>query len=305
MTNELSTNGALPPALVERVLAKLGLASRPAADRAGLAGLYAAWVRSVPFDNTRKLIALRAGRPGPLPGDSSRDFLEGWLVDGAGGTCWAMHGAFTEILRACGFRAERGIATMLVAPDLPPNHGTTSARIDGQNLLVDACIQHGEPLLLDPRLETGIHHPAHGVHVRPDAGKWILRWRSPFAPGSMDCRIDSLTSDAAEFRAYHESTRGWSPFNYQLFARVHRNGGVLLAVRGERVVIDEKGKESRSPLAGEDRLRFLVEELGLEESFARTVPQDVEMPPPPGSAAALAAAASTPSTEGGREPAQS
>lgn len=37
--------------------------------------LYAAWCRSVPFDNTRKLIALRAGDPGPLPGDSPRGFL--------------------------------------------------------------------------------------------------------------------------------------------------------------------------------------------------------------------------------------
>jgi N-hydroxyarylamine O-acetyltransferase len=289
MTNEPSPNDALPSALVERVLAKLGFASRPAADMAGLARLYAAWCRKVPFDNARKLIALRAAHPGPLPGDSSRAFLEAWLADGAGGTCWAMHGAWTEVLRACGFRAERGIATMLVAPDLPPNHGTTSAQIDGKTLLVDACVQHGEPLVLDPHLETGIQHPAHGVHVRPDGGKWLLRWRSPFAPGRMDCRIDSLASDAAEFRAYHETTRGWSPFNYQLFARVHRNGGILLAVRGERVVIDASGTESRSPLAGEDRLRFLIEELELDESFARAVPQDVAMPPPPRSAAALAA----------------
>lgn len=288
MSNQSSPNDVLPPFLVERVLAKLGFSSQPEADRSGLAGLYAAWCRSVPFDNSRKLIALRAGRPGPLPGDSPLDFLEGWLVDGTGGTCWAMHGAWTEILRACGFRAARGLATMLVAPDLPPNHGTTSARVEGETVLVDACIQHGAPIVLDPHLETAVRHPAHGVRVRPDDGRWLLRWRSPFAPGQMDCRIDSLASDATEFRAHHESTRGWSPFNFQLFARVHRNGGILLAVRGERVVIDEQGTESRSPLTGEDRLRFLIEELGLDEPFARSVPQDVAMPPPPGSARAAA-----------------
>lgn len=292
MKNDPSSNEALSQVLAERVLEKLGFPSpsRPTADRAGLAALYAAQCRNVPFDDTRKLIALRAGHPGPLPGDSPREFLESWLVDGAGGTSWAIHGAWTEILRACGFRAERGIATMLVAPDLPPNHGTTSAQVDGETLLVDACIQHGEPLVRDPRLETGIQHPAHGVRVRPDGPRWIARWRSPFAPGSMDCRIDSLASNAATFCAYHESTRGWSPFNYQLFARVHRNGGILLAVRGERVVVDESGTETRSPLVGEARLRFLIEELELDEAFARAVPQGVPMPPPPGSAAALTGA---------------
>ena len=46
--------------LVGEVLRGLGI-ERPTIDRAGLAQLYSAWCRSVPFDNVRKLIALAAG----------------------------------------------------------------------------------------------------------------------------------------------------------------------------------------------------------------------------------------------------
>lgn len=292
----------IPPELTERVLARLGFSTRPTVDRAGLASLYAAWCGRVPFDNVRKLIALRAGETGPLPGDDPRRFLEDWLRDGAGGTCWAMHGAWTELLVACGFRARRGLATMLVAPDIPPNHATTSVSLDGGALLVDACIQHGEPLPLDGARETAIDHPAHGVTARPDGPRWIVRWRSPFAPGGMDCRIETLASDAATYRAYHEGTRGWSPFNYELFVRTPRSGGVLLAVRGERVVIDAAGRESRGRLDGADRIRFLVDEVGLDEALAHRVPADRPTPPPPGSETARRAdaEASTPDSSRGR-----
>jgi N-hydroxyarylamine O-acetyltransferase len=281
----------LPPQLLERVLARLGFSAPPAPDRAGLAALYAAWCRSVPFDNVRKLIHLRAGDPAPLPGDTPEDFFAGWLAHGAGGTCWAVHGALTALFSASGFDARRGIATMLVAPNLPPNHGTASVRMDGEALLVDGCMQHGEPLPLDAARETQVAHPAYGVRARPEGAKWLVRWRSPFTLDGMDCRIESLAGDAASFRSLHEQTRAWSPFNSQLFARVHRGGGVVLAARGERIRLDPGGGVSRSPLAGEARLRFLIEEVGLSEELARRVPEDVPTPPPPGSAAAASALA--------------
>ena len=281
-----ASDTALAPALVERVLERLGFARPPSPDRAGLGALYAAWCRRVPFDNTRKLIALRSSQPGRLPGDDPTDLLGRWLEVGAGGTCWAMHGAWTELLSACGFRGRRGLATMLVAPDLSPNHGTASVELDDDRLLVDVCMQHGEPLALEANRASGIPHPAWGVQARFEGDRYVVHWPSPFQAGGMDCRIDSLECDAAEFRERHEQTRGWSPFNFGLFARIHRDGGLVLAVRGERVFVDASGRETRSPLAGDARLRFLIEELGLDEAFARRVPEDVPMPPPPGSRSA-------------------
>ena len=276
----------IPESLAERVLAKLGFSRKPSVDRDGLESLYAVWCRSVPFDNTRKLVHLRANDPSPLPGDSATDFLNAWLAFGTGGTCWSMHGALTAVLEACGFDARRGIGTMLVAPDLPPNHGTTSVRLEDETLLVDGCIQHGKALVLDATAETAVEHPAYGVRARPEGAKWVVRWRSPFAPDGFDCRIDSLASDAESFHAYHERTRAWSPFNFQLFARVHRRGGVIGVSRGERLDFDASGTLSRMPLDRAERLRFLIEDLGLDEAFAHRVPEDVPAPPPPGSATA-------------------
>lgn len=270
----------LAPALAERVLERLGMNRWPSPDRAGLAALYAAWCRGVPMDNLRKLVHLRADDPGPLPGDTPEDFFAGWLAHGTGGTCWAVHGALTALLEACGFEARRGIGTMLVAPDLPPNHGLTSVRLDDETLLVDGCILHGEPLLLDAARETAVEHPAWGVRARPATGKWVVRWRSPFAPDGFDCRIDSLASDAGAFAAMHESTRDWSPFNFELFVRVHRDGGVLGTARGERITFRGDGAVERRVLAPQERQRFLVEEVGISEAFAQRVPDDVPMPPP-------------------------
>ncbi len=101
----MAEQSALAPALVERVLAKLGLAAAPRADLGGLAALYAAWCRSVPFDNVRKLIHVRAAYPAPLPGDTPEDFFDAWLAHGTGGTCWAGNGALCALLESPGFRA--------------------------------------------------------------------------------------------------------------------------------------------------------------------------------------------------------
>ncbi len=282
MNDNTPHSSPLAPALRERVLERLGLNRQPAPDRAGLAELYAAWCARVPMDNLRKLVHLRAADPGPLPGDTAEDFFAGWLAHGTGGTCWAVHGALTALLESIGFEARRGIGTMLVAPDLPPNHGFTSVRLDGETVLVDGCILHGEPLLLDPARETAVEHPAWGVRARPADGKWVVRWRSPFAPDGFDCRIDSLAADAPAFAGLHEATRDWSPFNFELFVRVHRDGSVLGAARGNRIRFAPDGAVIQQPLAAAERQRFLVEEIGISEAFAARVPEDVPMPPPPG-----------------------
>ena len=43
----------LAPDLVERVLSALGFSRAPAPELEGLARVYAAWCRRVPFDNVR------------------------------------------------------------------------------------------------------------------------------------------------------------------------------------------------------------------------------------------------------------
>ena len=115
---------ALAPALLERVLSKLGLSEPPSPTLEGLRTLYPAWCRKVPFDNIRQLIHRRSHDPSPMPGGDATEFFEAWLVYGTGGTCWSGNGALHALLLSLGFEAARGLCTMLVAPDIPPNHGS-------------------------------------------------------------------------------------------------------------------------------------------------------------------------------------
>ena len=83
---------ALAPALLERVLAKLGLSEPPSPTLEGLRTLYPAWCRKVPFDNIRQLIHRRSQDPSPMPGGDATEFFEAWLGYGTGGTCWSGNG---------------------------------------------------------------------------------------------------------------------------------------------------------------------------------------------------------------------
>jgi N-hydroxyarylamine O-acetyltransferase len=278
----MTKDSPLRPALVEDVLTKLGFGAAPPVDRAGLESLYDAWCHTVPFDNLHKLIHIRSGSAAPLPGDTPEEFFEAWLEYGTGGTCWAGNGALCALLSALGYEARRAIATMLVAPNLPPNHGSVSVALDGSRWLVDASMLHGSPLRLDPARESDVSHPAWGVRARPEAGCWIVTWRAAHRAGGLDCRIDSLDGTAPVFRELHEQTRTWSPFNYQLHARVNRGDGVLSASGDQRTEFDASGAAHVSTLDAEGRTRFLVEELGISEALAARVPEDRPMPPPPG-----------------------
>jgi N-hydroxyarylamine O-acetyltransferase len=273
--------GHLDPGLVERVLGRLGLLERPEPDLGGLTEVYASWCRGVPFDNVQKRIHRAEGNDRPLPGDAPADFLETWLAEGTGGTCWAGNGALCGLLTALGFPAERGVATMLVAPGLPPNHGTVSVAFGDMRFLVDASMLHDEPLALRADAETRAGGAEWGAEARFEDGSFVIRWR-PLYMESLDCRIESLSGTESEFTRRHEETRAWSPFNYQLSARLQRQEGPIGAAFGRRAGISAGAGLWSRPFEPEERTRFLVEELGIRESTAVRLPPDEPMPPPPG-----------------------
>ena len=286
----MSTTENLSPDLLERVLMKLGLADRPAPTLDGLQTLYAAWCRKVPFDNVRKLIHLHNHDPGPLPGDEAVDFFDAWLAYGTGGTCWAGNGALHALLVSLGFEACRGMGTMLVAPRIPPNHGTVLVTCGETRYVVDASILHSEPLRLDASTPTGVTHPAWGVQCHRRDGHWFIRWRPVHTPDGLDCRLEHLYVTREAFREHHEQTRPWSPFNYELNARLLCGEAIVGATGGQRVEINGTAGVVRQRLAGDDRLRLLVDELGMREEIARRLPPDTPTPPPPWSRTAQRAA---------------
>jgi N-hydroxyarylamine O-acetyltransferase len=279
---------SVDPALLERILSRLGLSRAPATDPVGLGRVYEAWCREVPFDNLLKRIHVASGSTDPLPGDTFQDFFESWLRHGTGGTCWAGNGALCSLLVSLGFNARRGIGTMLARPDLPPNHGTVIAEIDGRDHVVDASILHGEPLLLDAHRTTSVEHPVWGVRCAQRGGQWYIRWRPLHFSDGIDCRIDQVSASPAEFRAAHEQTRGWSPFNFEIHARRIRGQTLVGVAMGQRVAFDAGGGVQQRPVSTLERNTVLIEELGYSEEIVDRLPADVPTPPPPDSRTAAA-----------------
>jgi N-hydroxyarylamine O-acetyltransferase len=274
-TEELSID------LLERVLMRLGLSDRPAPTFDGLQTLYAAWCRKVPFDNVRKLIHIHNHDPSPLPGDDATDFFEAWLTYGTGATCWAGNGALYTLLVSLGFHASRGMGTMLVAPHIPPNHGTVLVAYDEARYVVDASMLHSEPLRLDTDRPTGVTHPAWGVQCSTREGHWYIRWHPAHMLDGLDCRLDHLHVTRETFQERHEQTRPWSPFNYELYARLICGEAVVSTTGGQRVELNSGGGVVHKRLEGDDRIRLLVDELGMKEEIVQQLPLDTPTPPPP------------------------
>ncbi len=266
-------------ALVDRVLGQLQIA-RPEPDLAGLRSVYGAWCRSVPFDNTLKLVHVAEGRPGPLPGSTAEAFFSDWLENGTGGTCWSGNGALHDLLASLGFEVERAIATMLRTPQaISPNHGSVIVALEGERWIADASILSGAPIAI----------PAPGTESNSDLlprfewleGKPAVRWRMPSAPGGFLCRIDRIGAGFEEWDALHQRTARWSPFNYELHARLLRGEESIGISSGAKFAFAANGALSTARLEGEDRARFLVEELGISREIALLVPPDRPVPPRP------------------------
>ena len=272
---------ALAPELRERVLAKLGLSAPPAPTLEGLRTLYAAWCRHVPFDNIRQLIHRRNQDPSPMPGGDATEFFDAWLAYGTGGTCWSGNGALYTLLASLGFDVARGLCTMLVAPEVPPNHGSVLVAHEGSRYVVDASILHSEPLRLDPDAPTAIAHPVWGVQCEQRDDQWFIHWRSMFTSDGLDCRIEKLSVTRDTFRERYEAAREWGAFNYELHFRTIRGEAIVGLARGERVEFDRSGACVRTPIDDAERRRLLIEDMGIHEAIVQRLPADTPTPPPP------------------------
>jgi N-hydroxyarylamine O-acetyltransferase len=271
----------LPAGLVDAVLERLGLPGAPAADRAGLERIYAAWCESVPFDNVLKRLWLEETWPGRLPGSTPVDFFRDWIEYRTGGTCWAGNGALFGLLRELGFPVELGAATMLATPDTPgPNHGTVIASLDEGRFMVDASILSGAPLRLPEPGETP-PPPAALPAVQIVDGRLAVLWRTVRAPEGFPCRIERIGLGEDEWDALHQHTATWSPFNYATSARLNRGAEAIGYGAGQIYRIAPAGQVQAEPVDRSAMIRFLVEVLDIDQSVADRLPDDRPVPPRP------------------------
>jgi N-hydroxyarylamine O-acetyltransferase len=259
----------LPNDLVEQVLDRLGLPGPPQDDSDGLAMLYRSWCRSVPFDNTLKLIALHGGGSQPLlPGMDAEEFLRSWLHHGTGGTCFPSANALHELARACGFDSRVIIGSMW---DLgTPTHGTTVVDIDGTDWLIDTSMLTEEPLPLPVGTTSEITHPVFATTAEAVDEGWLLQFSAPY---DLDLRIPCRTIspervDHETLGERFEASRQASPFNHSPSTRLNDGTGVISYGGGKRYRRTPAGMEE-SELTGERLYEALVTEMGLSEEIVQ------------------------------------
>lgn len=262
----------LPPDLVERVLARLGLDRHPDATADGLHAVYRAWGRTIPFDNLIKRAHLATGDPGQIPNASPEQLFELHLRHGTGGTCWPTSVALHALLVSLGFDARLGSAAMRELAGGPNhNHGTVLVRIDGGDWWTDTSMLSEVPLPLDRERATELRDPVNPMRAEPADERWRVWWQQPSSREALDCLLlaDDVTPEHCHTR--YEASRGASPFNASTYVTRNVEGGKVTFERGQRF---EKTADGIASLEVDDRRRFLVDELGFSEEIVDRQPPD-------------------------------
>jgi arylamine N-acetyltransferase len=253
----------LSTGLARRALERLGFAALPPLDLDGLSAVYRAWCVHVPFDNTRKMIALRTGEGGLLPGTYADDFFESWLAHGTGGTCWPSSNALFALLEATGFDARRVAGSMGDVGVV--SHASVKARIDGRDWLVDSSMLLNSPLPLGAHVHLG-DDPVWPVEVEAADDTHVIWWQAPPSLAYRPCR---LLLDPAPFQEYldgHARSRARSPFNQRLYARINRPGELIILLGHTRFFRTAAGVSSRD-LTADELLRAMREDIGLSDDL--------------------------------------
>jgi arylamine N-acetyltransferase len=283
MTSELQTTTsepALAPDLVERILARVGLRERPTLDLIGLNLLYAAFSASVPFDNVQKRIWFAGPQTTPLPGGDPVEFFNHFLQHGTGGTCWPINGGMYALLRAVGFQARR-IAGSVIVEGYPrgANHGSVLVTLDGIDYLADGWMASFKVVPLVPGRPASAGTGIHDIRAVPteDGGFEIISYPGfdrdhalPFRPEPEHDPVDH-----AFFLARADRTRSVGFFNDSLFISRHFPDSILTLGRKSKFRVAADGTLTKTEVGEAERETALLDEFGLSEQIVQALPRDV------------------------------
>ncbi len=278
MTNDAHFDPVVPPELMERVLAKLGLADWPSLDIAGLNALYAVYCRSVPaIDSIPKRIWFAGEQRTPLPGGEPREYFESWIAHGTGGTCWATNGAMYSLLHSLGFDARR-IAGCIVLEEYPgTNHGTAVVTLDRVDYLVAANLAAFEVLSLVPGTATSAGNSIHRLSAVPINGGFDVLWYQGHdreAPLTFRTEPEHDPVDHAFFLDRYDRTRQLSVFNAALFICRRSPDSILTLGRENKITVAADNTLTKTAISDAERKQVLVEEFGISEQMADALPPD-------------------------------
>ncbi len=248
-------------AFQQLILRRLGFEQPPTVDLEGLQAVYRAWCASVPFDNVRKMIALRSHPDLPLPGGCAVPFFESWLAGGTGGTCWPSSNALFELLRSLGFATQRITGAMR---DLGMvDHASVKVLLEGGEWLVDSSLLCNVALPLND--SVFIHDdPIFPVEVEPDSSTHVIWSHTPPNSTWLPCRLSREPATHAFYLEQYEESRAGSPFNQRLYARRNRPGEMVLLLGRTRFSRTINGVVSRD-LSPDEVCEALRRDIGLSE----------------------------------------
>jgi len=274
-----ATEPSLPPALLEQVIAKLGLEQPPALDLAGLNTVYAAACQRIPFDNIQKRIWFSTDRSRPVTGGDPAEFFKNWVRHGTGGTCWPTSGALYALARALGFRARR-IAGSVIVPDYPrgANHGSVLVTLDGTDYVFDLTFGSFIVVRLKPGEAASTETGLHSVEVRPmpNGGhelSFFIGWTTTALTFYPESEHDPV--DHAFFLARYDRASRVGFFNDTLLFRRRFIDSIVTIGRGKKLVIRSDGTLVKTDLTLAQRNESLIQEMGLSEEVIARIPPDI------------------------------
>lgn len=267
----------------DALLRRMDFGGRPPADLENLRRLYRAWLRTVPFCSSRKRCHYDRDpdRAGPLPVMTAPSFVDAFLADGTGGTCFPAAEALYQTLLACGFVARRALGSMLDFSQIPgPNHGTVIVTIDGRDYLVDPFFGSDDPLPLDGSVpEAGPSHLAIRLEADGETGRQpIVLWRFHTGPEWFRFGFDArypVVSHALFAQRYEQSGGDYSVFNSHLYVSRHSDEEVLTIFRGSFYRLGLDGQIRKRTVGEGERDQLLVEHFGLNATAATGIPPDL------------------------------
>lgn len=270
---------SLSPALVERVLAKLGLKNQPTLDLAGLNTLYAAISGSIPFDNVQKRIWFASDRKKPATGGDPSEFFGNWVRHGTGGTCWPSNGGMYALARALGFRARRIVGSVIV-PNYPQgaNHGSVLVTLDDVDYVFDLAFGSFKVLPLIPGQSVSTETGIHKLEAIPiDGGGFELFFRMGLSTAPLPFRREPEHEpvDHAFFISRYDRANRVGFFNDTLLVIRRFADSIVTIGRGNQLVITADGVLTKRELTIAQRDEVLIQELGLSEEVVARIPPDV------------------------------
>lgn len=260
-------------AKLSQYLERIGLATFPEMDIAGLDQLQRAHTQAIPFEN----LDVRLSRPIHVDSENVFDKL---VRRRRGGYCFEQNRLFSDVLTALGVNNRpllaRGLLKLQPGEISARNHVCLLAQVDGAPWILDAGFGglYIAPVPLIDGATTGSGHTLHRVgEMGSIGGEWILEFTVPAMPNGVGGTLKQYSFDLTEIapedieQASHwTSTRAGTPLMVKHVVSISRKDGLATLSDRELTLRSRTGKDTQMLESAEAYAQCLRDIFGLNFS---------------------------------------